>query len=79
VSKKISIPKAMAIFKQEIFLNIGKNRNRLDIKGAEKNGDGLTNFLFFLPHYGKNQTTKPALRSLRLGINNFFWILQRRG
>jgi hypothetical protein len=52
---------------REIFLNIGKNRNSLAIKSAEIKGDGITFFLFFLPHYGKKQTIKPALRSLRLG------------
>jgi hypothetical protein len=55
----------VAIFKREIFLNIGKNRNTLAIKVAEKKGRWLTNFRFFLPHYGEKQTTKPALRSLR--------------
>jgi hypothetical protein len=57
----------MAIFKREIFLNIEKNRNTLAIKSAEKKGRWLTNFRFFLPHYGKKQTTNPKLRSLRLG------------
>jgi hypothetical protein len=55
----------VTIFEREIFLNIGKNRNTLAIKSAEKKGDGITFFRFFLPHYGKKQTTKPALRSLR--------------
>jgi hypothetical protein len=57
----------MEIFEREIFLNIEKNRNTLPIKVAEKKGRWLTNFRFFLPHYGIKQTTYPALHSLRLG------------
>jgi hypothetical protein len=75
VKKKVTIPKLVAIIEREIFLNIGKNRNTLVIKSAEKKGRWLTNFRFFLPHYGKKQTTKPALRSLRslrLGNIPFF-------
>jgi hypothetical protein len=45
--KKVTIPEAMAIFEREIFLNIGKNRNCLAIKGAEIKGDGITFFRFF--------------------------------
>jgi hypothetical protein len=36
MKKKVTIRKMVAIFKREIFLNIGKNRNSLVIKGAEK-------------------------------------------
>jgi hypothetical protein len=53
VIKNIPVLEAMAIFEREIFLNIGKKRNRLAIKGAEIKGDGITFFRFFLPHYGK--------------------------
>jgi hypothetical protein len=76
--KKVSIPEAMAIFKRENFLNIGKKRNSLAIKSVEKKGRWLTNFRFFLPHYGKMQTTNPKLRSLRLGtsIESLFAFLQ---
>jgi hypothetical protein len=45
--KNITAPKLVAIFKRENFLNIGKNWNRLAIKGAEKKDHCLTN------HYGK--------------------------
>jgi hypothetical protein len=65
MKKKVTIPKVVTIFKREIFLNIGKNRNSLAIKDAEKKDYWFTNLTFFLPHYGKKQTTKPALRSLR--------------
>jgi hypothetical protein len=51
VKKNSPVPESMAIFKREIFLNIGKNRNTLAIKVAEKKGRWLTNFCFFLPHY----------------------------
>jgi hypothetical protein len=74
VTKNVTIPKLVAIFKRENFLNIGKNRNSLAIKSVEKKGSWLTNFRFFLPHYGKKQTTNPklrSLRSLRLGIKKF--------
>jgi hypothetical protein len=53
VKKNITIPKLVAIFKRENFLNIRKNLNRLAIKGAEKKDHCLTNFHFFLPYYGK--------------------------
>jgi hypothetical protein len=52
LKKKVTISKTVAIFKREIFLNIGKNRNSLAIMGAEKKGRWLTNLTFFLPHYG---------------------------
>jgi hypothetical protein len=45
--KKLTIPTAMAIFKRENFLNIGKNQNTLAIKVAEKKGRWLTNFRYF--------------------------------
>jgi hypothetical protein len=47
VKKNIPVPEAMAIFKREIFLNIGKKRNRLAIKGAEKKGRWLTTLTFY--------------------------------
>jgi hypothetical protein len=47
VIKNVTIPKVVAIFKRENFLNIGKNQNRLAIKGAEIKGDGITFFRFF--------------------------------
>jgi hypothetical protein len=53
IKKIITAPKLVAIFKRENFLNIGKNWNRLAIKGTEKKDHCLTNFRFFLPHYGK--------------------------
>jgi hypothetical protein len=40
VEKNIPVPEAMAIFKREIFLTIGRNRNTLAIKSAEKKGHG---------------------------------------
>jgi hypothetical protein len=33
---KVTIPEAIAIFERENFLNIGKKRNTLAIKSAEK-------------------------------------------
>jgi hypothetical protein len=45
---KIIIPKVVAFFKRENFLNIGKNQNSIAIKSAEKKGRLLTEFTFFL-------------------------------
>jgi hypothetical protein len=45
--KKITIPKVVAIFKRENFLNIRTNRNSLAIKGAEKKCRLLTELTFF--------------------------------
>jgi hypothetical protein len=36
IQKQVTIPEAMAIFKRENFLNIGKKRNTQTIKSAEK-------------------------------------------
>jgi hypothetical protein len=58
----------VAIFKRENFLNIGKKQNTLSSyqERREKMSFAITELTsFFLPHYGKKQTTKPALRSLR--------------
>jgi hypothetical protein len=63
--KKVTISEAMAIFEGENFLNIGKKRNTLAIKSAEKKNRWLTNFRFFFASLWKKQTTNPALRSLR--------------
>jgi hypothetical protein len=53
VKKNVTIPKLVEIFKQEIFLIIRKNRNSLDIKGAEKKRPWVNIFSsFFLPYYG---------------------------
>jgi hypothetical protein len=47
IKKKVEFPDAMAIFNLEIFLNIGKNRNSLAIKSAEKKRHELTIFRFY--------------------------------
>jgi hypothetical protein len=47
MKKYVSIPKVVAIFKREIFLNIGKNRNSLAIKDAENKDHWFTNLTFF--------------------------------
>jgi hypothetical protein len=47
VKKNSPVPGVVAIFKREIFLNIGKKRNTLAINVAEKKVRWLTNFRFF--------------------------------
>jgi hypothetical protein len=59
MKKKVTIPKVVAIFKREIFLNIGKNRNSLAIKGAEKKGRWLTNLTFVFASLWKCKLLNP--------------------
>jgi phage terminase large subunit-like protein len=54
----------------ENFLDIRKKRNSLAIMSLEKIMQIANKITFFLPHYGKKQTTNPKLRSLRLGTRN---------
>jgi hypothetical protein len=57
--KKITIPKVLAIFKRENFLNIGKDRNTLAIKSAEKKGRLLIELTFFFASLWKCKLLNP--------------------
>jgi hypothetical protein len=57
--KKITIPKVLAIFKRENFLNIGKDRNSLAIKSAEKKGRLLTELTLFFASLWKCKLLNP--------------------
>jgi hypothetical protein len=43
----------MAIFKREIFLNIGKTGTVWLLRAPRKKEHWFTNLTFVLPHYGK--------------------------
>jgi hypothetical protein len=59
VKKNVTIPKLVAIFKREIFLNIGRNRKTLASKSAEKKGRWLTHFRFFFASLCKTKLLNP--------------------
>jgi hypothetical protein len=56
---EITIPKVLAIFKRENFLNIGKDRNTLAIKSAEKKCRLLTELTFFFASLWKCKLLNP--------------------
>jgi hypothetical protein len=62
MKKKVTIPKVVAIFKRENFLNIGKNRNSLAIRNPEKKDHWFKNLTFFFASFMEMQTSNPALR-----------------
>jgi hypothetical protein len=79
VKKKSPVPGVVAIFRLVIFLNIGKNRNTLAIKVAEKKGRLLTNFRFFFAFcliMEKSKLLIPSSARYAWGIfytkNNYF-------
>jgi hypothetical protein len=53
MKKKVTIPKVVAIFKREIFLNIGKKVEQSSYQECREKRPLVykLNF-FFLPHYG---------------------------